>query len=105
MTKKSDIRITVIYHAMSLTVMYTKIYIINSLARIPKIVNHCDIKHVMTLLIKTITPDLNIHYHQYHNSSCQTCCDIIMSVSTFKTDGILYLLYILFLKQTMFLDV
>ena len=52
--------ITVIYQTMSLTVLYTKIYIINRLTRIPKIVNHCDIKHVMTLPIKTITPVLKI---------------------------------------------
>jgi len=50
----------------------------NRLAMILKNIGQCNVKHIMTLPIKTITSVVkvfNIYYPKYHISSCQTCCD------------------------------
>jgi hypothetical protein len=71
---------------------------VQELTRIMKIIGQCDIKHVLTSLIKTTTPVLKIS--TYIITSI-TACPVelavilaIMSVSTFKTAVILYI-YIL----------
>ena len=56
-------------------------------------ISQCDVKHIITLLIKTITSALNVSTYII---TSVTACGLaailaIMSVSTFKTDVILNL--------------
>jgi len=66
---------------------------INGMTMILKIIGQCDVKHIMTLLIKTITSVLKVSTHII---TSLLACPVrlaailaIMSVSTFKTAVIL----------------
>jgi hypothetical protein len=57
-----------------------------------KIIGQCDIKHILTLLIKTIMSVLKISTYIITSVVRLAAILAIMSVSTFKTAVILYIL-------------
>ena len=64
------------------------IFNVNGLTLILKIIGQCDVKHIMTLVIKTIASVLKVR--SYIIISITASPNAIMSVSTFTTDVILY---------------
>ena len=70
------------------------IFCINKLTVILKILCHCDLKHIMMLQIKTITSVWNVWANIITSPIRLSVIQMIMSVLTFKTDAILYVLYV-----------
>jgi hypothetical protein len=43
-----------------------------------KNIDQCDVKHILMLPVAIKTVVLDIHYHEYHSSSCRTCCNAVL---------------------------
>ena len=76
---------------------------VQELTLILKIISQCDVKHILTSLIKTIT--LVTYIITSITARPVRLAEIlaVMSVSTFKTDVILYVLWIVIINNTEFM--